>query len=69
MTRSDTLFPYPELPAYKGSGNVDDASSYIGEASTALEQPVTWLGKFDSTVMWCNSSGTECKLKDALERP
>jgi hypothetical protein len=63
VTRSDTLFPYPELPEYKGSGSVDDASSYIGEVGTALEQPVQWLGKFDNTVMWCNSSGTDCKLK------
>jgi hypothetical protein len=62
VLRSITLFPYPELPAYKGSGNVDDASSYVGQVSTALEQPVRWLGKFSTTMMWCNSSGTDCKL-------
>jgi feruloyl esterase len=62
VVRSDTLFPYPELPAYKGYGNVDDASSYVGKVSKALEEPVHWLGKFTTTQEWCNSSGTDCRL-------
>jgi hypothetical protein len=65
VLRSITLFPYPELPAYNGYGNVDDASSYIGEVSTALEAPVPWLGSFNTTETWCNSSGTDCKLSSA----
>lgn len=69
VVRSDTLFPYPELPAYKGYGNVDDASSYIGEVSTALQEPVRWLGRFDTTMMWCNSSGTDCKLRNMAPQP
>jgi Tannase and feruloyl esterase len=28
--RAISIFPYPELPAYNGHGNVDDASSYVG---------------------------------------
>lgn len=69
VVRSDTLFPYPELPAYKGYGNVDDASSYTGEVSTALLKPVRWLGKFGTTVMWCNSNGTDCKLRNMAQLP
>jgi hypothetical protein len=33
--RSINLYPYPELPAYNGYGNVDDASSYVGKVSDA----------------------------------
>jgi hypothetical protein len=47
VVRSIDLYPYPELPAYKGHGNVDDASSYTGKVSTALQQPKPWLGTFD----------------------
>jgi feruloyl esterase len=56
------LYPYPELPAYKGYGNVDDASSYVGRVSTALQEPTPWLGKFDSTMIWCNDRGADCRL-------
>jgi hypothetical protein len=59
--RQINLYPYPELPAYRGHGNVDDASSYVGKVSRSLEQPVSWLGKFDRTMIWCNSRGTECR--------
>jgi hypothetical protein len=55
------LFPYPELPAYKGYGNVDDASSYVGRVSYALQEPAPWLGKFDSTMTWCNNQGLNCR--------
>ena len=58
--RSINVYPYPELPAYKGYGNVDDASSYIGKVSTALQQPTPWLGRFDSTMIWCNDQGLDC---------
>jgi feruloyl esterase len=69
VIRSDRLFPYPELPAYNGYGNVDDASSYIGKVSAALEQPVRWLGKFSTLQTWCNSSGTDCRLVNAGQPP
>jgi hypothetical protein len=55
------LFPYPELPAYRGYGNVDDASSYVGKVSYALQEPAPWLGKFDSTMIWCNNQGLNCR--------
>jgi hypothetical protein len=32
----------------------------VGRVSQALQQPVQWLGKFDSTTTWCNSQGTDC---------
>ena len=60
--RQITLYPYPELPAYRGYGNVDDASSYVGKVSPALEKPVRWLGKFNRSKIWCNSKGTDCRL-------
>ena len=55
------LFPYPELPAYRGHGNVDDAASYVPRVSRALQQPVCWLGKFDTQMVWCNSRGLDCR--------
>jgi len=61
VMRQDKLYPYPELPAYNGYGNVDDASSYVGRVSRALQQPVQWLGTFDSTMIWCNNQGTDCR--------
>lgn len=60
--RQITLYPYPQLPAYRGYGNVDDASSYVGKVSPALEKPVRWLGKFNAAKIWCNSNGTGCRL-------
>jgi hypothetical protein len=59
--RSIYLYPYPELPVYKGSGNVDDASSYRGEVSTALQQPTPWLGSYNTTMIWCNNQGLDCR--------
>jgi feruloyl esterase len=59
--RQITLYPYPELPAYRGYGNVDDASSYVGKVSAALEKPIRWLGQFNRTKIWCNSKGTDCR--------
>jgi hypothetical protein len=29
----------------------------VGKVSKALEQPITWPGKFDPTKVWCNSQG------------
>jgi hypothetical protein len=58
--RSITLFPYPELPAYNGYGNVDDAASFYGRVSMAVQQPTPWLGRFDSLTMWCNAEGVDC---------
>jgi hypothetical protein len=66
--RSITLFPYPELPVYNGFGNVDDASSFYGQVSQALQQPTPWLGKFDSTTMWCNPQGIDCRITDGHQR-
>jgi hypothetical protein len=60
VVRQLPLFPYPELPAYRGYGNVDDASSYVGRVSWALQQPIHWLGKFDTTMIWCNNRGEDC---------
>jgi hypothetical protein len=60
VVRSINVYPYPELPAYKGYGNVDDASSYVGKVSAALQQPTPWLGKFDSQMTWCDSQGLYC---------
>jgi hypothetical protein len=62
--RQIKLFPYPELPAYQGYGNVDAASSYVGRVSYALQEPTPWLGKFDTTLIWCNNQGVDCKLTD-----
>jgi hypothetical protein len=61
VVRQIKLFPYPELPAYNGYGNVDDASSYVGRVSKALQQPAPWLGKFDTAMIWCNKQGMNCK--------
>ncbi|HEX4010343.1 MAG TPA: tannase/feruloyl esterase family alpha/beta hydrolase [Solirubrobacteraceae bacterium] len=58
--RSIKLFPYPELPAYNGYGNVNDASSYVGKVSQALQAPTPWIGKFDSTMTWCDDQGVNC---------
>jgi hypothetical protein len=55
------LYPYPELPAYRGYGNVDDASSYVGRVSRALQAPIRWLGKFDDAMIWCNNQGLDCR--------
>jgi hypothetical protein len=48
---------YPELPAYKGYGNV----------SQALQKPVHWLGEFNAAMIWCNTQGTDCPTS-ALRR-
>jgi feruloyl esterase len=55
------LFPYPELPAYRGYGNVDDASSYVPRVSRALQAPVHWLGKFNTAMIWCDNQGLNCR--------
>jgi hypothetical protein len=55
------LYPYPELPAYRGYGNVDDASSYMARVSRALQAPIRWLGKFDNAMIWCNNQGLDCR--------
>jgi Tannase and feruloyl esterase len=60
VVRTINVYPYPELPAYKGYGNVDDAASYAGKVSAALQQPTPWLGKFDSQMIWCSSQGLDC---------
>jgi Tannase and feruloyl esterase len=61
LVRQITLFPYPELPAYDGHGNVDDASSYVGRVSQAVQQPVTSLVQFNCWMTWCNAQGGDCK--------
>ena len=61
VVRQIKLFPYPELPAYNGYGDVNDAASYVGKVSNALQQPITWLGKFDTTKISCNSRGLDCR--------
>ncbi len=64
VARTLPIYPYPELPAYNGSGDPNVASSYHGEISQAVQQPTPWLGKFDSSTMWCNSQGADCYLND-----
>jgi Tannase and feruloyl esterase len=64
VVRTLDIYPYPELPAYNGSGNPDVASSYHAQVSLAVQQPTPWLGKFDSTTMWCSSQGTSCYETD-----
>jgi len=59
--RSINLYPYPELPAYNGYGNVNDASSYVGRVSSALQEPTPWLGSFNTRTVWCNDQGTGCR--------
>ena len=61
QVRQLPLFPYPELPAYRGYGNVDDAASYVPRVSRALQKPVRWLGKFDTAMIWCNNQGLGCR--------
>jgi feruloyl esterase len=63
VVRTLPLYPYPELPAYNGTGNVDNASSFHGKVSHALEQPLPWLGSFNSTTMWCSAQNTNCYLR------
>ncbi len=60
VSRTVPVYPYPELPAYNGKGNVASASSYHGQVSQALQQPTPWIGKFDATTMWCSTQGTNC---------
>jgi feruloyl esterase len=60
VVRTLDIYPYPELPAYNGSGNPDLASSYHSQVSEAVQQPTPWLGKFDSTTEWCSGQGTNC---------
>lgn len=67
--RTLPLFPYPELPAYDGHGNVNDASSYVGQVSNALQAPTPWLGKFDTTTIWCNDQGVNCNETNGLRWP
>ena len=57
--RTLPLFPYPELPAYNGYGKVNDASSYVGRVSEALQQPTPSLVKFDTSTIWCNNQGVD----------
>jgi Tannase and feruloyl esterase len=67
--RSINLYPYPELPAYKGHGDVNDASSYVGKVSNALQAPTPWLGSFDSRKIWCNSAGLDCRETNGFGWP
>ena len=61
IVRQIKIYPYPKLPAYKGYGNVDDADSYYGRVSWAVQQPVQWLGRFDATKIWCDNQGEDCR--------
>ena len=67
--RALPLFPYPELPAYNGYGNVNDASSYVGRVSAALQQPTPSLVKFDTSTIWCNNQGVDCRQTDGFGWP
>jgi hypothetical protein len=63
VLRSIELFPYPELPAYKGHGSVNQASRFVGKVSKALEAPTPWLGKMDNLMIFCNAKGVDCKKR------
>lgn len=63
VLRSIELFPYPELPAYKGHGSVNAASSFVGKVSKALEAPTPWLGKMNNVMIWCNAKGVACRKR------
>jgi hypothetical protein len=69
LTRSIRIFPYPELPAYNGYGNVDDGSSFVGRVSTALQQPTPWLGSFNIEQTWCTTDGGSCWTTSAHQPP
>ena len=62
-SRTIELYPYPEIPAYSGHGTVDDASSYKPTLSTALTNVIPWLGRFNTTTIWCNANGVKCTRK------
>ena len=63
VLRSTEVYPYPELPAYKGHGSVKRASSYKPQVSKALMKPTPWLGTFNTTTVWCNAKGTGCRAR------
>ncbi|HEX3804275.1 MAG TPA: tannase/feruloyl esterase family alpha/beta hydrolase [Solirubrobacteraceae bacterium] len=69
VVRTLPLYPYPELPAYNGTGNVDSASSYHGQVSRAVQKPTPWLGKFDTLTTWCNAQGVDCFTTGSKSRP
>jgi hypothetical protein len=69
LTRSIRIFPYPELPAYNGYGNVEDGSSFVGKVSTALQQPTPWLGSFNTEQTWCDPSGLNCRTTSGHQPP
>lgn len=66
--RSITLFPYPEVPVYRGHGSVDEASSFVGKVSRAVEKPLPWAGTFDTSMIWCNSRGVDCRARSMPKR-
>jgi len=63
VLRSIELFPYPELPAYKGRGSVNEASSFVGKVSNALQAATPWLGKMNNVMIWCNANGVRCRKR------
>ena len=69
LTRAIRIFPYPELPAYNGYGNVDDPASFVGKVSTALQQPTPWLGSFNTEQTWCDASGVNCWTTNGPQPP
>jgi hypothetical protein len=58
--RTIELYPYPEVPQYKGTGSVNAASSFEARKSAALMKVIPWLGHFDDVQIWCNASGVSC---------
>jgi len=68
-SRTIEIYPYPYLPAYSGHGSVDQASSYTPTLSRALSNEIPWLGRFDSTTIWCDANGKNCRVRsDRLAR-
>ena len=61
VTRTISLYPYPEMPAYSGRGSVTAASSYVAKVSAAIQQVIPWMGSFTTTQTWCNAQGLDCR--------
>jgi len=64
VVRTLPLYPYPDVPQYTGSGNIDKAANFKPATSPALTTPVTWLGQFRAGMeLWFNSAGTSCQRR------
>jgi hypothetical protein len=42
---------------------------YVGSVSKARQQPAPWLGKFDTTMIWCGKQGLDCQETHGRSSP